>query len=328
MRCLITGGTGFVGSHVVEIAQKRGLDVICPVRDTASTRYLKDKRVETCRLGELESELRKSPDIDYMIHVAGATRASSQKEYDDANVVFTSRLLQLLLDTGVSTNLKRFVLVSSQAAAGPSTKDYDPVFEKDEPHPLSNYGRSKLQGEKVAATFFKELPITIVRPPTVFGPRDTDVFGVFKSARFRITPVLAGPDRMVSIIYVEDLADGIVTSAQSTNVSSGEIFFLANEQPVIWREFAQLVGRKMGYKPVVTPVPIALMKMIGKIGDMMGKVTGKPALIRSEKIMEMEQLSWVCSTSKARDVLGWTASTPLDEAVERTRDWYFRHGWL
>ena len=328
MRCLITGGTGFVGSHVVENAQKRGLDVICPVRDTASTRYLKDMNVKTCRLDELESELRKSPGIDYMIHVAGATRALTPKEYDDANVVFTRQLLQLLVDSGASTYIRRFVLVSSQAAAGPSTKDYDPVSEEDDPHPLSNYGRSKLQGEIAASAFYRELPITIVRPPTVFGPRDTDVFGVFKSARFRITPVLAGPDRKVSIVYVEDLADGIVTSAQSTNVPSGEIFFIANEQPVIWREFAQLVGRKMGYKPLVTPVPIALMKLIGKIGDIAGKITGKPALIRSEKIMEMEQLSWVCSTSKARDMLGWTASTPLDEAVERTRDWYLRHGWL
>ncbi len=317
-----------MGSHVVEVAQKRGWDVICPVRDTASTRYLKDIKVKKLHLFELESELRRSPDIDYMIHVAGATRALSPQEYDDGNVEFTRWLIQLLIDNGASRNLRRFVLVSSQAAAGPSRKDYDPVSEQDDPHPVSDYGRSKLQGEKVASTFKKELPITIVRPPTVFGPRDTDVFGVFKSARFRITPVLAGPDRMVSIIYVEDLADGIVTSAESVDVASGEIFFLANEQPVIWREFAQLVGQSMGYRPVVTPIPIAVMKLIARIGDITGKVTGQPALIRSEKIMEMEQIAWVCSTSKARDVLGWTSATPLDEAISRTRDWYFRQGWL
>lgn len=328
MRCLITGGTGFVGSHVVEVAQKRGWDVICPVRDTASTRRLKDIKAKTCRLSELESELRRSPDIEYMIHVAGATRALSMEEYDHANAEFTRWLIQLVIDTGASRSLKRFVLVSSQAAAGPSGKDCSPVSEQDDPRPISNYGRSKLKGEKVASIFKNKIPITIVRPPTVFGPRDTDVFGVFKSARLRITPVLAGPDRLVSIIYVEDLADGIVTSAESCAISSGEIFFLANEKPVIWREFAQMVGRSMGCRPIVTPIPIAVMKLIGKIGDITGKITKKPALIRSEKIVEMEQIAWVCSTEKARDIMGWTSTTPLHEAVDRTRDWYFRHGWL
>lgn len=328
MRCLITGGTGFVGSHVVELAIKKGWDVICPVRDPGSLRHLKGMRVKTCGLDGLETELRRSPDIDYVIHIAGATRALTLSEYQKANVEFTGRLFHMLIKADISANLKRFVLVSSQAAAGPSTTDYDPVSEDDIPHPISNYGRSKLEGEKVALEFKAYTPITIVRPPTVFGPRDTDVFGVFKSARFRVTPVIAGPERMVSIIYVEDLADGIITAAIIPDVASGEIFFLANEKPVIWREFAQLVGHSMGYRPLVTPIPLVVLKLVGKIGDFTGKLTKKPALIRSEKIIEMEQLAWVCSTTKAKRILSWSSVTALDHAIDITRDWYEKEGWL
>ncbi len=328
MRCIITGGTGFVGSHVVEIAVRRGFDVLCPVRDTASIGYLKGIPVKTCGLDTLESELRKSSETSYFIHVAGATRASTPSEYHSANVDFTRRLIDMLITTGASVNLKRFVLVSSQAAAGPSKKDYEPVSEDDLCSPISDYGRSKLEGEKIALGFKDQIPLTIVRPPTVFGPRDTDVFGVFKSAKFRITPVVAGPDRVVSIVYVEDLADGIIVSAMAEDVPSGEIFFLANEKPVVWREFAQLVGRSMGYRPFVTPIPLWLMKLVGKAGDFSAKITGKPALMRSEKIREMECLAWVCSSSKARTVLSWVSATPLESAIDKTRDWYLREGWI
>lgn len=328
MRCLITGGTGFVGSHVVELAIRNGWEVLCLVRDINAVRFLKDMPVKCCSMDRLESELIGSPNIDLVIHVAGATRALTYAEYYKANVEYTKWLIGLLISSGATRNLARFVLVSSQAAAGPSRPNAEPVTERDLPNPVSNYGRSKLEGEAIALSFSRQIPVTIVRPPTVFGPRDTDVFGVFRSARFRITPVVAGPDRIVSVIYVEDLAQGIVEAAICDHVPSGEIFFLANEQPVIWREFAQQIGKSLGYSPSVVPVPLFAMRFIGKVGDMTGYLTKKPALIRSEKIMEMEKLAWVCSSSKARKLLSWTTSTPLNVAIDKTRDWYVREGWI
>lgn len=328
MRCLITGGTGFVGSHVVEHAIRKGWEVLCLVRDINSVRFLKDMPVKCCSMDRLESELIESPNIDFVIHVAGATRALTYADYYKANVEYTKWLIGLLISSGATRNLARFVLVSSQAAAGPSGYNGEPVTEQDTPAPVSNYGRSKLEGETTTLSFMQRIPVTIVRPPTVFGPRDTDVFGVFRSARFRITPVVAGPDRLVSVIYVEDLAHGIVEAAICDHVPSGEIFFLANEQPVIWREFARQIGKSLGYDPAVVPVPLSAMRLIGKAGDLIGYFTRKPALIRSEKIMEMEKLAWVCSASKARELLSWTTSTPLNIAIDKTRDWYVREGWI
>ena len=328
MRCLVTGGTGFVGSHIVEKGLQKGWDLICLVRDVAAIKHLSEMRVTLWDVENLETRLINSPQVDVVIHVAGATRALNYGEYFDANVGFTRWLIESLIKSGACNNLSRFVLVSSQAAAGPSISDFEPVSEEETPHPLSDYGRSKMEGEKVALFFRDQLPLTIIRPPTVFGPRDMDVLGVFQSARFRITPVVAGPDRLVSIIYVEDLADGILTAAASSEIPSGEIFFLANEKPVVWREFAELIGRSMGYNPFVIPLPVSIMRLIGKGGDMIGKLTGKPALIRSEKIMEMEQLAWVCSSEKAKRQLSWVSKTPLEDAINKTRDWYKRMGWI
>jgi nucleoside-diphosphate-sugar epimerase len=328
MRCLITGGTGFVGSHVVELAIRKGWEVLCPVRDKNAVRFLKDMPVKLCSMDRLESELLESPDIDVVIHLAGATRALTYAEYYKANVEYTRWLIGLLISSGATRTLGRFVLVSSQAAAGPSRCNGEPVTERDTPSPVSSYGRSKLEGETITLSFKRRIPVTIVRPPTVFGPRDTDVFGVFRSARFRITPVVAGPDRLVSVIYVEDLAHGIVETAICDHLPSGEIFFLANEQPVIWREFARQIGNSLGYDPAVVPVPLPAMRLMGRFGDLLGFLTRKPALIRSEKIMEMEKIAWVCSASKARELLSWTTSTPLNMAIDKTRDWYVREGWI
>lgn len=328
MRCLITGATGFVGSHVAEHAIRRGWDTICPARSTVSLKYLKGMPVRTCSYEDLPGELRRSPDIDFVIHVAGATRALTYTEYHIANVEFTRWFIDLLISSKAANNIRRFALVSSQAAAGPCLNGFDPISEDDAPRPISSYGRSKLAGEKLAQEYSDRIPLTIVRPPTVFGPRDTDVFGVFKSARYRIIPVVAGPDRLVSIIHVRDLADGIVTAVGATDIPTGEIFFLANERPVIWREFARQIALSMGYRAVVAPVPLAMMRLLGKAGDAVSILTKKPALLRSEKIMEMEQLAWVCSASKARGKLRWVSATPLKTAIDITRDWYISEGWL
>ncbi len=328
MKCLITGGTGFVGSHVVERAIAEGWEVICPVRNPNSLRNLKTTSISLCSFDNLEIMLRGLDSLDFVIHLAGATRALKYLDYYKANVEFTEWLVKLLITTGVAKNLRRFVHVSSQAVAGPSRRNSEPVFEYEEPRPISDYGRSKLEGERAILNFKDLFPVTIVRPSTVFGPRDVDVLGVFRSAKFRIAPVVSGPDRAVSIIYVEDLADGILRSAAAIEIPSGEIFFLANSEPVVWKEFAKLVGRSMGYSTFVIPVPVILMHMIGKAGDWIGKVSKKPALIRSEKVVEMKQLAWVCSTSKANQNLRWQGQTPLKLAIEKTRDWYISQGWI
>ncbi len=244
-----------------------------------------------------------------------------------SNVELTRLLLELCAIQQETSPVTRFVLVSSQAAAGPSHTGGAPVTETDPESPVSLYGRSKLEAEKVTRSFSTCVPITIVRPPTVFGPRDRDVLGVFKCARDRLAPCLAGPDRLVSVVYVEDLVDGILAAALASE-SVGQTYFLANPEPVVWREFALAVARVMGFRAWALPIPLGAMRLAALAGDMAGKLSGIPRLFRSEKLDEMKQIAWVCSPEKAFRELKWRPVTPLDRGVAKTADWYRAHGWI
>ncbi len=327
MKALVTGATGFIGSHMVELLLADGWEVICPVRNTEIRGHVEGMPVCCVPVNELDAQLRQHGPVDYVFHIAGATRATTYQGYRAANVDVTRRLLELFACGPWKDTLKRFVLVSSQSAAGPSDEQGTPVTESDPPSPISLYGRSKLEAEEVALSFRDRLPVTIVRPPAVFGPRDRDVLGVFKAARLRLAPYLAGPARRVSIIYVEDLTHGILVAALSPR-SEGKTYFLANTDPVVWREFVLNVARVMGCKALALPVPISAMRIATIIGEVLGRLTGSARLLRPEKLEEMRQLAWVCSTEKAFRELNWKACTPLDQAIAKTSTWYKSRGWV
>lgn len=327
MRFLVTGATGFIGSHMAELLLARGWEVVCPVRNTALLRNLAGFRAEIVPLASIEEQVRKGPGIDYVIHIAGATRAPDYETYKYANVEFTRRLLDLFTNTESDRTLKRFVLISSQAASGPSADDGSPTCESDVPRPISLYGRSKLEAEELVHSFGMTVPVTIVRPPTVFGPRDVDVLGVFRSARFRIAPFLAGPDRLVSIVYVGDLVEGILQATLSP-AAQGQTYFMANPRPVVWREFALQVARVLKYRAYPLPIPLGLTKLISLAGDSVMRWTGNTPLFRSEKLEEMKRIAWVCSAEKALKELNWQAGTPLEDDIHATATWYRNHGWI
>jgi nucleoside-diphosphate-sugar epimerase len=327
MRFLVTGGTGFIGSHVVELLLANGWDVVCPVRNPSSPRNLCGTRARIIPLDGIECALREMHELDYVIHVAGATRALSYQGYYQANVELTRNLLALLARSPSRTSLKRFILVSSQAASGPSIDSLAFRIESDPPSPVSLYGRSKLEAEHVVASYSGDLPVTIVRPSTVFGPRDVDVLGVFKCARYRVAPCIAGPDRLVSIIYVQDLVDGIVSAALSPR-AKGQTYFLANCEPVIWRQFALRVAHVMGYKATAFPVPLPVMRLAARAGDLVGRIKGIPPPLGSEKLQDITQLAWICSSEKAHRDFGWQPVVPLDEAIRQTAAWYREQEWV
>lgn len=327
MRILVTGATGFIGSHMAELILAKGWEAVCPVRNLLALRNLKGIPARVIAIEDLDAEISNKGPFDYVIHLAGATRASDYNGYRRTNVERTQELLEKFANCECRASLKRFVLVSSQAATGPSTDDGACRTESDPLCPVSLYGRSKAEAEEVALRYKDRLPITIIRPPTVFGPRDTDVLGVFKCAAYRLAPCIAGPDRLVSIIYVEDLAEGILAAAFSP-ASEGEIYFLANPKPVVWREFGLEVARVMGKRAMAVPVPLFAMKLLAFAGDIVGKTRGVTPLFRTEKLDEMKQIAWVCSPEKAFTDLGWKPRFPLAEAIKKTAEWYEANGWL
>ncbi|MBI5252359.1 MAG: NAD(P)-dependent oxidoreductase, partial [Desulfomonile tiedjei] len=298
-----------------------------PVRDKYRLRHLNGLSAKVITYQQLDSEIESSDGFDYVIHLAGATRARDYEAYRIANVERTRDLLESFSHEGSGDRLNRFVLVSSQAAVGPAKDGASPVSESDPPRPVSSYGRSKLEAEKLVLSYGDRLPVTVIRPPTVFGPRDTDVLDVFRLARFRLAPCLAGPDRFVSIIYVEDLVEAIYAACVSPNASS-KVYFAANPEPVVWRLFVLEVARICGYSAISVPVPLPAVKIAAAAGDLVCKLTGSAPLFRSEKFEEMKQIAWVCSSEKAYRDLDWAPKTPIAKAIEKTAAWYRKRRWI
>jgi nucleoside-diphosphate-sugar epimerase len=327
MRFLVTGGTGFIGSNMVELLLGRGWEVVCPVRNPRVLRNLEGIPAQILSFESLQSEISEGQGFDYVVHVAGATRALDYQGYHSANVEVTRNLLELLAAQDPGKRPKRFVLVSSQAATGPCLEEDSCVVESGPYCPISSYGRSKAAAEQVALSYQDRVPVTVIRPPTVFGPRDVDVLSVFKCAKYGLAPCLAGPDRLVSIIYSKDLVEGILQAALSPK-AEGEVYFLANREPVVWREFALLVAKVLGYKAMAVRIPLFAMKIAALAGDVMAKFKVAAPLLRSEKFEEMKQIAWVCSSEKAYHDLNWTPSTSMEKAIRETGRWYSDHGWL
>jgi len=327
MKFLITGGTGFVGSHIVEAVIRNGFPVVCPVRDPLATGHLKSVPVHFIPWTDLEQDLQAFGPFDYVIHAAAATRAIDDSDFHSANVILTQRLLSNFVGTSLGEKLRRFLFISSQAVVGPSNNRDQPLHEDALHEPISPYGKTKLEAEHLVRAAGDSIPITVVRPSTVFGPRDTDVLGVFKSVRWGIVPYISGPERYVSIVYVEDLAKGILQALFSSK-SVANTYFMANPEPVAWREFACLIARLTGRRAVAVPLPVSLVFFVGWLGDLLSKLAGSPLLLRSDKALEMTQEAWVCSPDKAFSDFGWRAETPIEDAVIKTAAWYRSHGWL
>jgi nucleoside-diphosphate-sugar epimerase len=325
--CVVTGASGFVGSHLIDYLLAVGADIICPVRNIRNLRHLTNKNITITTFEGLEKEIGLKGNLDYFFHVAGATRALSYKDYYSANVELTERLLQLILRKADFKYFKRFVFISSQAVNGPAPNSVTPVTESDAPNPVSWYGRSKLEAERIVQKYSDKIPGVIIRPSTVFGPRDTDVLGVFKSCKYHLAPCLTGKDRMVSVIYVEDLIHGVIEAALS-HKTVGKTYFLTNQEPVVWRDFIREVGRLMKSSVVILPIPKIVLKPFGFISDLLGKVTGTPSLFRTEKIREMDQWFWICSPESAYRDFGWVAQNELSRSLTNTYLWYKAQGWL
>ncbi len=327
MRCVVTGATGFIGSHLTESLLDNGFEVLCPVRDTTRLRYLRSTEARVITFENLEYELTSNNKLDYVFHLAGVTRALDYNGYRVSNVDLTKHFLDLVLNKVDLKFFKRFVFVSSQAVSGPASGPDSCITEHDPPNPVSLYGRSKMEAETLVREYGSHIPYVVIRPSTVFGPCDIDVLGVFKSCKYRIAPCLTGKDRKVSVIFVEDLVRGIKTAAFSERSIRGT-YFITNPEPVVWRDFIREIAKVMGVRVFILPIPAFILRSLGLGADILGKFLGKPFLFRTEKIDEMDQWFWVCSSERASNDFGWAPQNSLRDNLQKTFNWYKNEGWL
>jgi nucleoside-diphosphate-sugar epimerase len=316
---LVTGGSGFIGSHLVERLCSCGERVRCLLR---RKNYQGLPPQAEAVFGELISGAgleEALQGVDTVIHVAGVTKALTADDYYAGNVRATENLARAMKGRSI-----RLLHVSSLAAAGPSL-DGRPIGEDAAPHPLTHYGKSKLAAEHVVRELIPDA--VIVRPPVVYGPRDTDVFRILKPLTQGIAFQISGGERWFSAVYVKDLVEGLITAVRAAQ-AAGRTYFLANAKPVSWSELGAATARITGRKARILRVPGPVAYSAGWCAEMGAHLTRKPGIISREKVREAQCSYWTCDTRRAAEEIGFEARTPLDAGLAETLAWYREAGWL
>jgi nucleoside-diphosphate-sugar epimerase len=317
---LVTGGTGFIGTRLLEKLVANRETVRALVRRTRVPRVL-PAGVETV-YGDLESGtgiVEALRGADAVIHLAGVTKALRTEDFYSGNVRATEQLVRAMAGQGI-----RLVHVSSLAAIGPSTAGAL-LAEDASPRPLTHYGKSKLAAERVVRNLAPDA--VIVRPPVVYGPRDTDVFQLLKSISKGLVLEIAGGERWFSAIYVKDLVEGLMAAVRTPR-ATGRAYFLAHAKPVSWRQLGASAANIMARTPRVVTVPFAVANAVGACAEVWARCSGKPGIVSREKIAEARCMAWTCDTMRAAQELGFVAQTSLDDGLATTLAWYKEAGWL
>jgi nucleoside-diphosphate-sugar epimerase len=324
---LVTGGTGFIGSHLLDRLADAGEPVRVLVRPNSARPKTVRRNTALPRgvepvSGDLatgEGLAEAARGADTVIHIAGVLKALTPEDYYRGNARATENLARAA--AGQAT---RFVHVSSLAVCGPSPADGS-VNEDSETRPLTHYGKSKLEAERIVRSLLPHA--VIVRPPVVYGPRDTGVFPFLRSIARGVELRIAGGERWFSAIYVRDLVDGILAAAASPQ-APGRTYFLSHAQPVNWSHLGDATARLVRRKRLVLRVPVTAAYGIGYLAEFWSAITRQPGMVSREKINEALCARWVCDTRRAATELGFEAKTSLDAGLAETLAWYKEAGWV
>jgi nucleoside-diphosphate-sugar epimerase len=322
MKVLVTGATGFVGSHLAEALRRRGDEVTVLARSASKAAALAplEVRVVPGDLHDRAALERAATGQDIVYHVAGVVAARSEADFMAANRDGTRNLVEAVARAGTG----RLVFVSSMAAAGPTIKGR-PLRGDEAPRPVTAYGRSKLAAEELVTG--SALPWTIVRPPMVYGPRDQEVLKVFRLARLGVAPVLGDGSQELSAVHGGDLAEALV-AAGTSSAAAGRTYYACHPEVFTGAEMARAVGRAMGKSPAVIRVPATIGRGVLMLTEAAARLTGHTTILTADKANEFFQPAWTGDPGLLTRDTGWQAAHDLRTGLEETYQWYRRAGWL
>lgn len=332
---LVTGASGFIGSNLIESLARDGYRVKALLRASSSRDNLKGLEYEVAEgsLGDFESLKRACADVDVVFHLAGVTAGPNRDFYFEHNAKGSALLARAAAEAR-GKQLSRFVLVSSLAAGGPS-KPGSPRRETDANAPVSAYGESKLQAEKEVLSFSERIPVTILRPPLVYGPRDRGVFVIIKTLARGLNVLLPSSGGIAhkeySVIHAADLVRGISLAGAeaASQIATGEVFYLTDGRIYGYPEITAAILKSLGRRRALTlRVPGPVLSIAAAAFTWLGSRTAKTFPLNSDKLNEILPDAWTCSDAKARGSLRFTHSLELDAGMEDTVRWYREQGWL
>lgn len=318
-RVLITGASGFLGYHIILSALDKKMEVFAAVRKTSDIKHLKDLPLTYVYLnfesiGEMQELINKYK-INYIIHAAGATKALNQVDYDTINATYSINLAKAASLS--STYFKKLVFISSLAACGPSTSATDCINELISPKPLTAYGRSKLLAEIELSKL--PLPLVILRPTAIYGPRDKDIFIILKTINKGLDPYLGKILQQLSFVHAHDVA---AVAVQSLVLNKVGTYVITDGNSYSRYTFADIAKNILRKKAIRFHIPMALVKILAGSLEITNGWIKKTTVINREKLLELAARNWSCDISKAKDELNFKPIYNLENGLINSIEWY------
>jgi nucleoside-diphosphate-sugar epimerase len=325
-KALVTGGTGFIGSHLVEALLGHGNAVRCLVREDRPRGWIQKFDVEWVSGDciDVSTLLSAVEGVDRVYHLAGISRATETDAFYRTNAVGTENVVRACMER--NPDLERFVYISSQAAAGPCMGE-GLVVETDPCWPISHYGKSKCQGEEAVLKVRDRLKVVVLRPCSVYGPRDRGFLPLFRSVRMGIQFGLWGIEQRISLCYVDDLVSAALMAGER-DIPSGEVFFISDGNVHTSRDLCRTIAETLNVRTISIRLPIGVFRWAVGVSDWISNRSGRLSVFCKERCDEMIQPNWGCDPSKAMSQMGFSPSFDLGRGVAATVAWYQAAGWL
>ena len=323
---LVTGANGFIGSHLVDQLLDSGCTVHGLVRQSSDLKWLDASRVHLHRvdLAQADFEIPALEDIDYIFHCAGLTKAKSRSGYFKVNATACSNLYEQCQKR--AGRVKGIVHLSSLAATGPSHQG-GLVDETTPCRPVTFYGQSKLAGEEIALRFSDSLPVTILRPPVVYGPREENFFtfikGVHKGWGLQIGKV----GKELSMIYVVDMVQAMLM-ASAPSQQRGRSYFVTDGRVHAWEQVAKECARIMDVRLRTLKIPEGLLTPVALLFEAWASCGSRPALFDRQRMIDIRQSSWSASPEKFFTELEFEPQYDLSRGLTETIHWYQQQKWF
>ena len=326
-RVLITGASGFVGYHLIVAALASDLEVFAGLRPSSDIKHLEGLNINYTFLDyqdkvSLQKEI-EDKKYHYIIHASGITKAKNKEEYNKVNAEYSRNLA--LAAVSANTMLEKFVLVSSLAALGPLNDMTDTIEDNSAAHPVTHYGESKLLAEQYLSAI-KDLPLVIIRPTAVYGPREKDIFILFQTINKGIEPHIGKFKQRMTFIYVKDLAKIIVKSLFSDvtkkqyNVSDGNIYSRY--------ALADGVKKSLNKRTWKLHLPVFMVTCLAGFMEWAYRNSSVIPALNKEKMHELTAINWACSIFSVKAELGFSPEYNLETGVAETVNWYKKNKWL